>query len=79
MNSVQLVAAALCLLEVAAASTADLAPSRAAMLFATVSASATRSDSDTEQATRTGIASAWALLQVLTASLQSLKATVTYL
>merc|ERR1719232_2280499 len=79
MNSVQLVAAALCLLEVAEASTAVLAPSRAAMLLATVSASATRSVSDTEQATRTGMASVSALLQILTASLQSLKESVTYL
>merc|ERR1719384_1871911 len=79
MNSVQLVAAALlCLLLVAAAaSTAVLGPSRAAMLLATVSASATRSASVLEQATRTGMASVWALLQVLTAVLHSLKAAVT--
>merc|ERR1719232_1460373 len=77
MNSVQLVAAALCLLEVAIASTAVLAPSRAAMLLATVSASATRSDSDLEQATRTGMASDSALLQSLTADLHALKAAVT--
>merc|ERR1719215_967200 len=78
MNPAQSVAAALILLEAAAASTAALAPSRAAMLLATVSASATRSDSDTKQATRTGMASDSALLQVLTADLHSLKASVTF-